>query len=515
MQTTNNIQAVDIPQKQEAPLLAETVFHYFRYWKWFLLSILILSVAVFIYLRYTPPVYKVSSLVLIKDNQNGKTKLDYNAFADLGINMPSNDFDNEIELLRSKTLMRQVVDSLKINVSYYKGSRLKKRELYNTAPLFVSVNSLIKPGSFVIDLKENGLTIQSKEENFYRTFQIGEEIVSPWGFLSFKANPMRMESLPVEVRLDDSYPSIRISPVNKSSNVIELSLLTLTPAKGKDIINTLVAIYNQRAIDEKNYVANRTISFINERLKLISGELKIAEQDVERYKRTQGLTDISAEAQLFLSASDHYDRQVSEMGIQLKILQSVKSFLLSPEHQGDMIPANAGLSDPTILALLQKYNEEILAKNRNMVGIKKDNPVFREYENRIRQLSSDLIKGIAISEAGMQTTLKELHSRETSYRSKVLGLSTQEREFRELYRQKEIKESLFVYLLQKQEETGLSLALATPNAIVVDAADNDPNPVSPQKTIILLAAFLIALIIPVAAIYIKDQFDNRLRGKDQ
>jgi capsular exopolysaccharide synthesis family protein len=515
------MQAIDVQtnnQEQEEVSIAEIFFKYFRYWKWFLISVAVVLLTAFIYVRYATNLYKVYSSVLIKDNQNGKAKLDYNAFSDLGINLPDSNFENEVELLKSKTLMRQVVDSLGIGVAYYKAGNIKKQEIYKNTPVWVSVRNQTNFGSFVIDSKGDSVfTITSSEENFSRTFKIEEEITSPWGLLAFKPNPFGMEEFPIEVFLHHPsyYPIIQIVSVSKASSVVEISLITPTPDKGEDIINTLVYIYNKQAIEEKNYVATQTIRFIDERLGVISGELRTAEKKVEDYKHTRGLTDVAAEAQLFLSASDNYDRRISEMETQLSLLRSIKAFLLSPEHEGNVAPSNVGLTDPTILDLLTRYNEEILTKNRNSVGMKENNPVIQEYKIRIAQLKNDIIKGIDISESGMQTTLKELRSQENLYMSKVKGLSSIERESRALYRQKDIKESLFIYLWQKQEETGLSLALATPNALVVDAAATDYNPVAPKRNIILLAALLIGLIIPILVIYIKDLFDNKIRGKEQ
>ena len=505
------------PQQEEVSIV-EIFFHYFRHWKWFLLSVFICALAAVLYLRYATKEYKVYSRVLIKDSKSGQTGLDYNAFEDLGISTPRGSFDNEIELLGSKTMLREMVDSLKIGASYYVKGRMKKVEIYKNTPLFVSVSNQMTSGFFTIDSDgEDRFTLVSEEADFERTFTIDEELNSPWGLLTFKKNPFGNVSFPIEVFLHDPkyYPYIQITPINKSSNVVEISILTPTPQKGEDIINTLVGIYNQRAVEEKNYVAKSTIRFIDERFAIISGELKSAEKEVEDYKRSQGLTDIEAEARLYLSASGDYDKRISELEAHLSILRSIKAYLMSPENAGSVAPANVGLTDPTILNLINRYNEEILAKNRETIGVTAANPIVREYDDRIALLKDNLLKGITISESGMQTTLRELRKQESTYVNRARGLSTQERESRELYRQKDIKESLFIYLMQKREETGLSLALATPNALVVDAAEYSFFPVSPKRNIILLAALLIGLIIPILIIYVRDLFDNKLRTKEQ
>jgi capsular exopolysaccharide synthesis family protein len=511
---TNNIQTEEFVGEEIS--FAEIFFHYLNYWKWFVISVVLCLFIAFVYLQYTTKEYNVSSKVLIKDDKKGQTPLDMNVFGDLGIMSKIGAFDNEIEILLSKSLLKEVVDSLKIGVSYFNTGKIKKQEIYNRTPIWVSVSNQMDWGSFLIKKEEdNTFTLESKD--FTRKFNTNEVFNSPWGILSFKENSFGTQEYPIEVVIKHpkNLPLVQINPINKQTTVVNISTITSVPQKGVDIINTLVNLYNRKAIDDKNYVATNTIRFIDERLAVISGELESAEKDVETYKRTRGLTDIGAEGSIFLQAQTSYSQKISEVTLQLAILRDIKKYLISSDNTGNMAPANVGLTDPTILVLIQKYNEEIALKNRTTQGMTSNNPLLKEFDDRIALLKDDLVKGIGILEASMQTTLQSLNDQENKYLAKSMGLSTQERESRELYRQKEIKESLFIYLLQKREETGLSLALATPNAIVIDAADYIPIPVKPKSKIILLAAFLLGIIIPVAVIYIKDLFDNRLRNKDQ
>ncbi|MDR0683288.1 MAG: polysaccharide biosynthesis tyrosine autokinase [Dysgonamonadaceae bacterium] len=512
----NNIQSEQLVNEEVS--FAEIFFHYLNYWKWFVFSVILCLFIAFVYLRFTTKEYNISSKVLIKDDKKGQTSLDMNAFSDLGLMPKIGTFDNEIEVLLSKSLLKEVVDSLKIGVSYFSVETMKKQEIYNNTPVLVSVSNQMDWGTFLLNKEKDGsFILTSKPFDFTRKFNIDEKINSPWGILSFKENPFGVDKYPVEVVIEHpkKFPFIQINPINKQATVINISTITAVPQKGMDIINTLVNIYNKKAIDEKNYVATNTIRFIDERLVVISGELKSAERDVESYKRSRGLTDIEAEAQIFLHAQTNYSQKISDVTLQLTILRDIKKFLTSPDNLGNMVPANVGLTDPTILTLIQKYNEEITLKNRATPGMKANNPLLKEYEDRMAILRENLVKGIGISEAGLQTTLQELRKQESMYLGKTMGLSTQERESRELYRQKEIKESLFIYLLQKKEETGLSLALATPNAIVIDSADYIPIPIKPKSKIILFAALLLGIIIPVIVVYIMDLFDNKLRNKEQ
>jgi capsular exopolysaccharide synthesis family protein len=413
----------------EKNLFVTICFRYLRFWKVFILSIIFCLAVAFIYLKYATREYSVYAKVLV--NNSGRSQ-NAGIFDDLGIKLPANSFENEIVIINSETLKKEVLDSLKLSI--------------------------------------------------------------PHSTLGLNVVP---------------------SPNGKSSNIVHICMNTSDPSTGVKIINTLIGIYNQRTIEEKNYVATRTISFIDERLITITRELKDAEKNVERYKRYQGITDIKAESQLFLSASNEYSKRIAEVETQLILLESIQSFLMSSESDDDIAPANVGLTDPTVLLLMHKYNDEILTKKRLTNGMTPDNPVLKELDAHIVLLKDNLLKGIGIAQTSMQTTIQGLRQQENAYRKKNRTLSSQEREWDELYRQKAIKENLFIYLLQKSEDTSLSLAMATPGLDVVDPPVIDPDPVKPEKKTILLMALCVGLIIPAGVVYLKDLFDNKLRDKEQ
>ncbi len=513
----NNINNTNNDSAENELSLVELFFHYLSYWKLFLISIFLCLGIAILYLRYTVKEYKVVSSVVIKDDKKGQTGVDMTAFSDLGILTQNSNVDNELEVLRSKTLMKRTVDSLGLGVSYFKKGKIIQTELYKKSPLFVSVLNYTRPGKFIIEKgADNTFRIKSEDDDFERTVKLNEEFDSPWGLLALKENPWGSAEFPVVVTIHNpqALPELTIASASKTSSVVDLSYITACPEKAQDMIDMLVDLYNRQAINEKNYAAKNTIDFIEERLGDISGELKTAEKNVEQYRQQQGLTDVKAEAELFLSTTSEYSKKVTDGEIQLDVLRSIKSFITSPENKSNLVPANVGLTDPTIISLIQEYNTQLNEKARTTTGMKSTNPILMEYEARIASLRENLLKGINIAESGMLVSLRELNRQENLYAGKARHLSTQERESRELYRQKEIKESLFIYLLQKKEETALSLAMATPNAKIIDRADFSPSPVKPKIPVILLAALLLGVIIPVAIIYIRDLFDTKIHTKD-
>jgi len=516
MQNSNNLVQSNSEQEVEVSLV-EIIFRYAKHWKYFVLSVILCVLLAFVYLQYTTSLYRVTSSVVIRDDKKGSQGLDLTAFSDIGIVASNANLENEIEILRSRTLMRSVVDSLNLGVVYYKDGFFRKREIYKQTPVLVNVTDFQRTGTLVIDQNEDGSIIVTANDDtaFTKKVFLGETFESPWGLLTVNKNETGEESFPVIVSIlyPDDLPMITITPSSKTSSVVTLSITLANVAKGKDIINTLIDLYNQQVIEDKNFVARQTIRFIDDRLERITKELGIAERDVEAYKRERNITDLGIEGNLLLSANTEYSKKISDVDAQIGFLRMIKDFV--SQNADAVVPTNVGINDPTIVRLIATYNELLLNKKRETAEMKPENPVLLEYEERVASLRENLMKGIRIEESKLKSTRAELVKQENLYSSKIRGLSTQERESRELYRQKEVKETLFIYLLQKREETSLSLALATPNAKVIDKAYTSGFPVSPNRKIILLAAFLLGVIIPVCIIYLFDLFRFKLVNKEE
>jgi len=511
----NNFQSENIEQQEEVSII-EIFFHYLRFWKFIVLSVLICLGLAYIYLLYTTPEYSVASTVLINDDKKGQMTDAASTFSDIGVIQPMSNLDNEIEILRSQTLMKSVVDSLQLNISYFKSGKIKKREIYKETPVFASFSKIMAPGSFIVDLaSENVLSVRSNKENFSQNVEIGKELSTPWGILTFRSNPFKTESFPIEISVDLFYfPKVDISSVNKTSSVVQLSIITPTPKKGQDIINTLVAHYNKNAIDDKNYVANNTIDFIDNRLGSVSGELQTAEKNVEDYQKQKGITDLQAQGQLILSSSSDYSKQISDASLQLELLKNLQDYLMNPANKDNALPSNLGISDPTVITLIGKYNDQNLEKKKATGGMMENHPMLIEYNNQIALIRADLLRGIEISEKSIQSTINAFQRQDNMNMSKARDLTTQARESGDLLRTQTLKETLFTYLLQKRADTELSLVTATPNGKVIDPALVNGIPVKPKKMIILLAALMVGIIIPIIVIYIRDLFDNKIHTKE-
>ncbi|MCL2652065.1 MAG: polysaccharide biosynthesis tyrosine autokinase, partial [Candidatus Azobacteroides sp.] len=503
-------------ESQEEVSIIEILFHYLRYWKYFVLSIIVCLGVAYVYLLFTTPEYIVSSKVLINDDKKGQLVDMTSAFSDIGIVQPKSNVDNEIEILRSQTLMGSVVDSLHLYIGYFKSGKIRKREIYKETPVFVSIPQIMNAGSFTVDLENDSiLTIHSNVVKFDGKVEMGKELNSPWGILKFTPNPFQTESFPIEIALQPFYfPNVDVSSVSKTSSVVQLSLITPSPRKGQDIINTLVALYNKNAIRDKNYVANNTIDFIDNRLGSVTGDLQSAEKTVENYQKEKGITDIQAQGQILLASSNDLNKQMMDAGRQMGLLKTIQDYLMVPANQDKGLPSNIGVTDPTILTLIGKYNDLVLEKKKMTEGMTANHPMLIQYNDQLALLRADLLRGLDISEASIQSNIDELQRQDNMNVGRTRDLTTQERESHDLLRQSAFKETLYTYLLQKREDTELALVTATPNAKVIDPASVGPIPVKPKKMIILLAALMAGAILAAAIIYLKDLFDNKIHTKE-
>ncbi|MDR1783098.1 MAG: polysaccharide biosynthesis tyrosine autokinase, partial [Dysgonamonadaceae bacterium] len=496
----------------------DIVVHYLSYWKLFIASVVVIMTLTILYLRYSTTVYNVWSTIQISNDRQSQTgDINAMAFNDLGIPEMRNSFDNEIEVLMSRTLMKSVVDSLKLNITYIKKGRIKSQEIYSRTPILVSIPNIVQSGILTVSAAENGkYLITSDFVNFKSEIDLDSAVNTPFGVATFSRNPFMGESLPIDIHIGlGGGFSLRVAPVNETSNVVRISSTSSVPEKAQDIVNTLVTIYNRNAINEKNYIARNTSDFIKERLKALTEDLETSELDVEKYNKSRGIVDLSSQKQMLLSSSSEYDRKILDNEVQLNLLRTTKAFIIAPENNGKTVPTNIGLTDQTILSQLAKYNEVVQDKEINAKGMKPGHPTLIEYDNRIGELKNNVLTGISLSENTLLNIGKDLQRQENAFFGLSQNLTTQERESRELLRKQSIKESIYVYLCQKLEEVGISLAQATPNAKIIDPASSSYiSVVFPNRGQIMMEAFLISLFLPIVFIFLKDLTDNKIHTKD-
>ena len=503
---------------EQEKTLGELLIPYLVQWKWIVASVVLFIVVAFVYLRYSTPVYQVTSKVLIKDEKRGQSPADMDIFKDLGIMSSSGNVENEIEILRSRALQRRVADSLHTDISYFTKGRIKRSEVYKTSPIeVVAYEDNGYKGYWKVELNPEGnfnILVEESDSSFVAA--PGELFDSPAGPAYINLTGQQTE-FPVWVRFEkwnQDNKAISINSLSKTSGVVDLSMTSSCPPKSEDILNTLIYFYNLGALEDKRWVTEQTIRFIDDRLKYIAIDLEDVEKDVEAYKKEKQLTDLQAEAGLYLTSGSEYEKKIAEISLQKGILYSIEEYIQEDSNKFSAIPTNIGITDVSLLSMVEEFNKMQLSRRQAMVSMTPENPIIIELDKQLASLRNDILKAIKNAEKDYEYTLADLQRKEDVYMSRIRHLSTNEREFRGYARQQELTESIYLYLLQKREESAITLSMVSPNAKIIDPAFTNPIPVRPRKSIIMLLALVLGVMVPVGIIYLIEILNNKIKTKE-
>lgn len=493
------------------------LLRYLRNWPWFVLSLLLALAAGYAYLLYQPPVYKVQASLLIKDEKKGMA--DQPLMKELDIFASSKVVENEMEILKSFTLMDRVVRSLGLNVRYYRPTETFKKEIYGSSPIRLLVE---KPTSELYEAPLEFTFINPTTVGLNgRAYPVNQSINTPYGKLRVLARkPLNNQLPPVMVAVtahvgavEGYMKNLTVEPTAKQSTVLVMSLDESVPDKGEAILNQLIAEYNKEALLDKNKEASNTLNFIEERLGLISGELTTVEKEVERYKSTEGITDLSVQAQTFLATVKDNDTQLNEVNIRLGGLNDIERYLQKQGSEKSMTPATLGLSDPILIGLLSKVSELELKRDELSRTMSTNSPMLQSLESQIRTMRANVLDNVQTIRQQLTTNRQQLMANNQRLESMIRTVPGKERALLNITRQQAIKNGLYTFLLQKREETALSAASAIADSRTVDAARSGSEPIKPVKSIIFAIFGLLGLLIPIGFITAKDALNNRVLGR--
>lgn len=526
-------------QSEEQMNIQEILFRYLIHWPWFVASVIVCVALAWGYLRLTTPIYNVSATVLIKDEKKGGGASMSSELEKMGMDgfvSSSGNIENEIEVLTSRTLAREVVSSLGLFVTYMDEDRFPKRELYRTSPVLVSLtpqeaDKLPQPMEVGMILQPSGvMDVQIKvgEKEYQKRFEkLPAVFPTNEGTVAFFANndtlsPIRPESVTKERHITayinrpfsvaKGYAgSLSITPTSKATSVVTVSLNNSNTQRGKDYIDKLLEVYNINANNDKNEVAQRTAEFIDERIGIISKELGNTERDLENFKRGAGITDLTSEAQIALAGNAEYEKKRVENQTQINLVMDLQRYLQGTEYE--VLPSNVGLQDAGVAGAIDRYNEMVSERNRLLRTSTESNPAIVNLNASIRAMRGNIQTTLDATLKGLEITRADLAREASRYSRRISDAPTQERQFVSIARQQEIKSGLYLMLLQKREENAIVLAAIANNAKIIDEAQADGAPISPKRMTIYLAALVFGIGIPVGIIYLIGLTKFKIEGR--
>ena len=523
----------NIENTQENEYTLKDLFEQIRgNWVWFVASIITCLLVASFYLKVTHSEYMRSATVLIKDEKKGGAGATESAiFSEMGIMGGKSNVDNEMIVFKSNKLTHDVVKSLNLNINYIKPGYLKDKDLYGISPISVSFidNSEVQSSSFSVIIEDSlNVTIKSfviGDEKFAYSQKIAfaDTVSTPSGrivvdkTLYFSSEDYHDEIQVKHNRLKNVVTryqnAISVSLSSKTSSALEISMKDICPKRAEDVINTLISIYNEDAINDKNQVAQSTQKFIDDRLQIIGKDLTKVDTQIEQYKQNNEITDISSEMNVTLTAGSDYKKQALSVDNEIYIARFIRDYLTDPRKSKELIPANTGIQDTSINELISQYNTKKIERDRLLANSGMKNPLVQDLNNELAALNQSIISSIDNLLASLKIKQKGLSAQEDKTKRRIASVPSQEKQVASISRDQKIKEELYLYLLNKREENAMTLAITENCARVIDEAHGSDIPVAPRKMMILFVALIIGCVIPLGVFYLIEIMNTTVRGR--
>lgn len=494
-----------------------------RYWYVFaLVTPLVIGLA-YLYLKKTPPKYKAETLVLIKNDEKSGQLSEEGLFNELGFGNKMKNLENEMLVLQSTPLMIKVVEKLHLNNRYSIRQGIRMTDLYHNSPVEILNWQPYKPDKGLYGVIQQdgkgGFAIEYKDQKF--TGEFGKVLFLPDGRLTLSRQRSISMNAPLHIRVQSTrhralqlLDALEITHIGKESSTLSLTIKDTSPERAHDVLTELVTTYNNSTIDEKNQVYENSIDLINERINMIASELSEAESDVEAYKSRFSMTELSAEGSILMNEIAVNNKELSDKDVQLEILNSIEDFLIKNRDKFEFVPTNISINNLTLANQLVRFNQLLAEGARLRTDLGPSHPDLKLIEKQIQNLRQTIIDNIKAIKNDLQIASSASKDRKLMLESRLRSLPKRERELVEIERQKIIKENLYLYLLQKREESAISLAVTVANGKIVEPANRPTVPVSPKTMQIWLIAVFLGLALPSGMALLINNLNDKVQFRE-
>ncbi|OUS02959.1 tyrosine protein kinase [Flavobacteriales bacterium 33_180_T64] len=510
---------------------------YLSKWKLILVCLLIALAVAFFKIRYSTFLYQANATIKLKEDENSRSLAEISSLQNglFASNLPN--VTDEVEVIKSRSIITEVVKDLKLNIAYFVSGKVKEEEIYTNPPLNInffmndSIVENINKSLFIKIISSQQFELSKTNTHKFLAFDTGETTTHSFGdkvestFGEFIITPnigaygadtgsyVEIRIRPLHTIVESYLTSIKIETA-KNSNVIKISLKESLKEKARLILDKLIEKYNQDVINDKELIVKTTSDFITNRLNVVSNELEQVDFTAEKLQKNNRLTALASQSNIFLESERANEARIIETSNQLQLVEFMTDRLNDDDTGSDLLPADIGIADSNVSQITKSHNELVLQRDRILKNSSDKNPTVINLNNQINALKGNLDKSLNNIKSANQITLNNLNKEDSRIRGQIYSAPGKERQFRDIKRQQDIKESLYLYLLEKREESAITLGMSTANAKVIDFAYTNENPVSPKKNVIYLAAILLGLFIPVSFIYARDLIDTKVHTKE-
>ena len=499
-------------------------------WHWFALSLVVtLSVAA-LYILSTPNVYTRSASILVKDDSKGGSASSAlsNDFADLGMFKSNTNINNELLTISSPTLMTEVVKRLGLNETYTIRKGLKRVQLYKVSPVSVMPKDKNSIVGFQIEMTDSikftlsDFTLEGEDVDGTVSGAFNDSIQTPVGSMYISTTQYFNEEYAGAsiaynhgsiVGTTDYYTkNLRAELGNEDATIINLSIEDASIQKAEDILNTLIEVYNEKWIQDKNQIAVSTSQFIGDRLGVIENELGHVDENISSYKSEHLLPDVQAASNLYLTQSAENKKELFALNNQLSPAQYIR-WDLKNKRMNQPLPSNSGIGSANIESQISEYNQMVLDRNRLIANSSEKNPLVKDLANSLQSMQNTIIQSVDNHIVSLNTQIRSIKQQEAATTQQLASNPNQAKYLLSVERQQKVKEELYLYLLQKREENELSQAFTAYNTRVITAPRGSASPTAPKKMNILLVAFVLGLLAPAVVIFMMENMNTRVRGR--